>query len=238
MVSWSTRFGQVCAIALSASTASAQPLRCKPPKQLHEGTCRYADEIGAQRKTSPAPLPPKPRTTTPAKTPRPRASAPKPLPRAPSAKPRPPQPTSSEPAPRPTPPLKPSESTASAAAPSQVLEEATHWQPVTAVVLGGIAVVAAAVGTGMAVSAKSTYEDSESMCPNNVCTASSGLDLRDDAFAAAQAADIAFAVAGVALAGGIVVWLTVPAPDEASKAVAIRLSPQLAGGRLSFEASW
>ena len=238
MVSWSTRFGLVGAIALSASTASAQPTRCKPPKQLHAGTCRYADEIEAQRKTTPAPLPPKPRGATPVKTPRPRSSAPQALPRAPSAKPRPPQPTRSESPPQPTPPLKPSKSIASAVAPSQALEEATHWQPVTAVVLGSIAVVAAAVGTGMAVSARSTYEDSETMCPNNVCTASSGLDLRDDAFAAAQAADIAFAVAGVALAGGIVVWLTAPAPDEASKAVAIRLSPQLAGGRLSFEASW
>ncbi len=238
MVPRSTWLGLVGAIALSASTASAQPLRCKPPKQLHEGTCRYADEIGAQPKTTPAPLPPKPRAATPGKTRRPRSSAPRPVPRAPSAKPNPPQPTTSEPAPRPTPPLKPSESTASTVAPSQELEESTHWQPITAAVLGGIAVVGAAVGTGMAVSAKSAYEDSESMCPNHVCTTRSGLDLRDEAFASAQAADIAFALAGVALAGGLVVWLTTPAPHEASKAVAIRLSPQFAGGRLSLEASW
>lgn len=86
---------------------------------------------------------------------------------------------------------------------------ALHAQRIAALGLGGLTLVGLGVGTVTSFSAKSTYDDSGSYCDGNSCS-QDGLDLRSSAFGQATISTVAFSVAGVALATGIILWITTP----------------------------
>ncbi len=86
---------------------------------------------------------------------------------------------------------------------------------VVALVLGGVGVVGVGLGTVFALTAKSKYNDSLGDCAPadvNRCTAA-GASRRDDARGMGNLATVSFITGGVALAGGIAMWV-VGAPKE------------------------
>jgi hypothetical protein len=83
-----------------------------------------------------------------------------------------------------------------------------------AVVAGGLGVVGLVIGGvtgGMVLAKKSEVDDS---CVDGVCRDEAGKEAADDAKSLASVSDITFVVGGVALAGGIVLWLLAPSLDE------------------------
>src|SRR5262249_23496255 len=73
----------------------------------------------------------------------------------------------------------------------------------------GIAGAAAAGGRTFGVSAVDRWNEAERRCPNDMCSAND-LHLADDARSAAHISTIAFVASGVALVGGVALWLTEP----------------------------
>jgi hypothetical protein len=95
----------------------------------------------------------------------------------------------------------------------------------------GISVAAAGiVGLGVAtffgVKALGTLDDSEAHCNERACD-QDGLDLRDRSRTQANVSTIVFVVAGAAVAGGAVLWIT--APTSRGVAVAPVLGPSTGG---------
>lgn len=84
-------------------------------------------------------------------------------------------------------------------------------QRIFAFTLGGIGLVGIGLGSYWGVSAIDRNSQSKTECPSqpNLCSAS-GVELREDALQAARASTIAFAVGGVALATGAVLFFTAP----------------------------
>jgi hypothetical protein len=96
------------------------------------------------------------------------------------------------------------------------------------IAVGGAGVVGIAVGAVFGLAAKSRLDQSnDGHCdPADTCDPT-GLSLRKDASQAAGASTVAFVVGGVALAGGIVVYLTAP---RATKSVGFAVAPTVGGG--------
>jgi hypothetical protein len=106
-------------------------------------------------------------------------------------------------------------------------------QRLAAVVIGGAGIVSAGVGAGFAVSAKSQYNSSLANCsgtPPDVCT-QPGFDQRNSAINAGNVATFLIAAGGVAVAGGIVLWLTAPSASH-PQAASLALVPAPGGGML------
>jgi hypothetical protein len=110
-------------------------------------------------------------------------------------------------------------------------------QRIAGLVVAGAGIVGLGVGTILAVSAKSTYNDSLSKCePNNpgLCTPD-GVSERSSARSAGDAASVAVAVGGVAVAAGAVLWFLAPRPAAtrtASARATVFLAPSLGGAIL------
>jgi hypothetical protein len=121
----------------------------------------------------------------------------------------------------------------------EVADTTGHGQRVAGVVIAGVGVAGMAVGSYLALSARSKYNDALSMhCMDmtNACDAQ-GLTDTHDARSQANTATIIFAIGGVATVAGIVVYLV--APKAASSEHAFYLVPTLGnttgfafGGRL------
>jgi serine/threonine-protein kinase len=96
-------------------------------------------------------------------------------------------------------------------------------------VVGGVGVVGIVVGTIFGLKAKSKNDDSKGFCkpdnPND-CSAQ-GVNLRDQALNAAKVSTVGMVVGGVALAGGIVLFITAPS-DKPTMATGPSL--RIAGG--------
>ncbi len=92
-------------------------------------------------------------------------------------------------------------------------ETRSSGQRTMGVVLGAGGVVGVGVGTFFGLRAFSKNGDAEEQCPNARCKDDNGLALTDEAKNAATAANIAFGVGLVALAGGVVLYLTAPSGD-------------------------
>ena len=122
-----------------------------------------------------------------------------------------------EPAPPATPALTPDPgSPAPSSAPRPVTAEAQGGDDARswAFVLGGVGVVGVTVGSFVAMSAKSKYDDSLDHCdPNdpNRCS-EEGVSLRNSARSRGNFATVAMGLGAAALAGGAVLWFT--APDD------------------------
>jgi hypothetical protein len=127
----------------------------------------------------------------------------------------------------------PSPSASQTAGPTGPAEPAPGGAQRTAgLIVAAAGVAGLGVGTILAVSAKSTYNDSLSKCePSNpgLCT-SAGVTERGNARAAGDAASVAFAIGGAALAAGAVVWILAPRSSAAhSPSASIFMAPSPGG---------
>jgi hypothetical protein len=119
--------------------------------------------------------------------------------------------------------------------------EARHNQGATlrglSYVSGGIGLVAVGLGSYFGLSAISKNKESKDKCPSSpeLCS-EQGVSLRDDALAQARLSNIAFAAGGVALAAGLVLYLS--APTGASSEVALAPSLGLNHAQLSARGSF
>ncbi len=105
-------------------------------------------------------------------------------------------------------------------------------QATIGIVVGAVGIVGVGLGTVFALSAKSKYNDSLANCSTsspNECM-QTGVDQRNSARTSGNIASVAFAVGGVALATGIVLWLTAPSSHGSEQGVAIGVVPTLGGG--------
>ena len=84
-----------------------------------------------------------------------------------------------------------------------------HGQRVLGVVAGGLGIVGLGVGSYFGLRAKSTNDDADAHCSASTCTREGG-QLTSDARGQATASTVFFAVGAVALAAGIVLYLTAP----------------------------
>jgi hypothetical protein len=84
-------------------------------------------------------------------------------------------------------------------------------QRMVGVVVGVVGVVGLGVGTAFIFSAKSSYNDSLTNCPNakNVCN-QAGVTERDSALKSGNFATVAYGVGAAAIATGLVLWFTAP----------------------------
>jgi serine/threonine-protein kinase len=94
-------------------------------------------------------------------------------------------------------------------------------------VVGAAGIVGIGVGSFFGLRAISIYGDAKDHCPDVACKDAEGLTLTDDAKNAASAANIAFGIGLVALAGGVVLYLTAPSAGGTADSGAIhaRLGP-------------
>lgn len=98
-----------------------------------------------------------------------------------------------------------------------------HWP---AVVAGAVGVVGLAVGTGFGIKSMSKGDEADQYCEGKLCTDSRGLELKKDAIAAGNVSTVAFAMGGVALAAGGVLWFALPmgSPREQQASVVVGLA--------------
>jgi serine/threonine-protein kinase len=109
-------------------------------------------------------------------------------------------------------------------------ETRSNAQRTMGLVVGAAGVVGIGAGTFFGLRAFSKNGEAEDLCPNgpnSVCNDEKGLSLTSEARNAATAANIAFGVGLVALAGGVVLYLTAPRAggDAASGALHARVGP-------------
>ena len=109
------------------------------------------------------------------------------------------------------------------------------------IVAGAGGIVGLGLGIAFSVNAKSMSNGSLADCESsnpNLCT-QAGVNERNNALSSGNIATVAFVVGGVALAGGVVLWLTAPSRSGAStggQAASLALLPTLGGGAL--RATW
>jgi len=111
-------------------------------------------------------------------------------------------------------------------------------QRTAGLLLGAGGVVGLGIGAAFAAVAKSKYNSSLSDCspaaPDRCSQA--GVDERGSARTAGDVASVAIGIGAVALAGGVLLWLTAPSPGGApatARAASIRISPTLGGAMVS-----
>ena len=111
-------------------------------------------------------------------------------------------------------------------------------QRIIAAVVGGLGVVGLLISTGYAVDAKNKDNESNSNgCSGTRCNKSSGLNDRNDALWAGNAATVAFGLGAAAIAAGAILWLSAPrGASDASGRVALTIVPTFGGGVL--RATW
>ena len=95
-------------------------------------------------------------------------------------------------------------------------EMQSSGQRTMGLVVGAAGVVGVGIGTFFGLRAFSKYGDAKDLCPGTNCTSADGPVLADEARNAATAANIAFGVGLVALAGGAVLYLTAPSAERAA----------------------
>lgn len=106
------------------------------------------------------------------------------------------------------PPLEPAPD-APPIATSTKSESAWGTQRIGAIVLGGVGVVGLGVGTFFGLRARSRWNDALSTCTSAGCSASGAAEGRS-AQHDAVVSTLSFGVAGAALVGGAILWLTAP----------------------------
>jgi hypothetical protein len=95
------------------------------------------------------------------------------------------------------------------ASPDSASSKASHTQKTLALVAGGVGVLGLGIGTAIGVMALSKRSDASNLCPN-ACATQAGVNLWNDASTLGNVSTVGLIVGGVALAGGAVLWFTVP----------------------------
>jgi hypothetical protein len=144
---------------------------------------------------------------------------------------------SSTPPPSPAPPLAPSEpppvvlaprASAPVSAPlpqsSTALPARSGSRSIVPWVVGGAGVVGLGVGSVFGVRAMTNADDARAGCPDGLCNEKSGQDAASDARRDAKVSNVAFALGGLALAAGVVLYFTLPTKTETQLGVATSAS--------------
>jgi hypothetical protein len=111
-----------------------------------------------------------------------------------------------------------------------------HW---IGIGVGAAGVVGVALGAVFGLTAKSKLDQSN----NGHCNAAdkcdaTGLSLRHDASGAATVSTVAFALGAVAIAGGIVLYVTAPKAPDATPSVGVSIAPWPGGGAALLRATF
>jgi hypothetical protein len=132
--------------------------------------------------------------------------------------------------------LDPADEGGTAPAPETTSDGST--QRTIGLVLGGLGIVGIGVGTAFGVTAMSKENDAtQHDCDaTNHCN-SQGVQLGKDAQSAATASTIAFAVGGVALAGGVLLYFTAPKGSSAPT-VGLSATALPGGGAFGIQGAW
>lgn len=115
-------------------------------------------------------------------------------------------------APTPAPVAPPAQASGPVPAPATPEAPTSTWsgQKTVALIVGGVGIVGLGVGSAFGLIAKSKNDQALQNCRTSTLCTQTGLNLTDDAKSAATISTIAFVAGGVALAGGVVLWLTAP----------------------------
>lgn len=119
--------------------------------------------------------------------------------------------------------------------------EARHWRPTqtAGVVVGGLGVVGLALGGYFGLRAQSRWSDAKESCPGlAACPNGEGPRAQKDASTMAQASTIAIALGGVALAGGITLWVLAPGRHPNASQARLTTYPSSNGMGLRLEGTW
>ena len=140
------------------------------------------------------------------------------------------------------PPAQPSSAAAPAAraAPNPAIEtsvarvssSAGGTQRIVALVAGGVGVAGVAVGTIFGLQSMSKHSDASTKCPG-ACSDQAGVELWNDARSAGNISTIAFAVGGVGLATGAILWFTARTPSRTTA-----LQADIGPGSVQIRGSW
>jgi hypothetical protein len=85
--------------------------------------------------------------------------------------------------------------------------------------LGGAGVIGIGIGSVFGVLAITRHSDADALCDPNRCASAEGQTAWHDATSAGTVSTIAFAAGAIALAAGVVVWLTAPRPSTTKAAL-------------------
>jgi hypothetical protein len=113
----------------------------------------------------------------------------------------------------------------------QVSSSSGGTQRVLAVVAAGVGVVGIGVGSVFGLQSMSKHSDASAKCPG-ACSDQAGVDLWNDARSAGNLSTIAFAVGGVGLATGAILWFTAKSPHATAMHAAV------GPGSLQIRGSW
>lgn len=120
----------------------------------------------------------------------------------------------------------------------QEVESEGATQRTWAYVAGGVGIAGIAVGSFYGLRANSKNEDSIALCSTETLCGQAGYDLRQDALDAATYSTIAFGVGSAALVTGVVLLLTAPSVESATRqpqsAWAVRAGMATSSGHISI----
>lgn len=114
----------------------------------------------------------------------------------------------------------------------QVSSSSGNSQRIIALVAGGVGVVGVGVGTIFGLQSMSKHSDAESKCPG-ACSDQSGVELWNDARSSGNISTIAFAVGGVGLVTGAILWFTAKTPSRTTA-----LQADFGPGSVQIRGSW
>jgi hypothetical protein len=107
-------------------------------------------------------------------------------------------------------------------------------QKLLGLVAGGVGVVGAGLGTVFGLQSMSKHSDAKNACPNGQCSTSEGVGLENDARSAGNRSTIFFALGGVGLAAGAVLWFTAKSESANTPSAQLGLGP----GTLQLRTTW
>jgi hypothetical protein len=127
--------------------------------------------------------------------------------------------------------LPPSAVTAAAPSPAVAPSATTStWSPqkTGAVAAAGVAVIGLGLGTAFGLSGGSSWSSAQHDCGKGCSSTSTAASEHSTALTDATVSDVAFVIAGVALAGAAALWFTAPKHHEAPRALdAVRVIPAI-----------
>ncbi|MCC6213595.1 MAG: hypothetical protein IT376_01915 [Polyangiaceae bacterium] len=143
-----------------------------------------------------------------------------------------PEPPPAERAVEPAPPPPPRAAAPAAPPPRAPEADAGTSQRTWGWVAGGVGLVGVGIGTVFGLRALSRNAEAEDECPRgDVCDTRRGVELTEEAKDAAFVSNVAVGLGAVALAGGVVLWLTAPSAPEQ---VAVEVRPSTGGATLGL----
>ena len=140
------------------------------------------------------------------------------------------------------PALRPLQAQPPPPAPPAPPQSARFWsaQRVAGAALGGAGLVAGVAGAVFGGRAAARMSDSEALCRKGEpdrCQAQ-GLSLREEADSAATASNVAFAIGGIALAGGVLLFATAGLGKDRAATTAVRVGATPRGASMSLSGRW